>query len=79
MKLHWTTRIYAPLVVACGLTLAMVACRSPEPADARATAYGAELAACTAQSATREASETCEDGVRARYGRPARPGRDGGQ
>jgi hypothetical protein len=39
---------------------------------ARPTAYGADLAACTASSSSCDQSIRCENTVRERYGRPSR-------
>jgi hypothetical protein len=43
-----------------------------QPSVARPAAYGAELVACSKSSATLADSITCENSVRARYGRPLR-------
>lgn len=44
----------------------------PQASDARATAYEAELVACNRTANSLQESIDCENGVRARYGRPFR-------
>lgn len=64
------------LVTAAVIGLMFFVCiylaRGCSPSNARPTAYGAELQACTESSKTLAESIVCENGVRTRYGRPLR-------
>jgi hypothetical protein len=54
------------------LTIVLIAIAGCEPRYAKPAAYGAELAACSETSTSLAESIACENGVRARYGRPLR-------
>lgn len=66
------------ILFSLSLSLASACATTPV---AKPAAYETELLACTAGASTMSESITCENGVRARYGRPPRqdPSKDGGQ
>jgi len=65
-------KVLAIALALFGALFVIAKCTGCAPSTARPAAYGAELTACTTTSATLEASIACENGVRARYGRPLR-------
>ncbi len=69
MKHFFETFLLVAVVAILGsLTLGKLAACAPTTADAKAAAYGVQLAACRADAATYESYEQCALGVDARFG-----------